>query len=274
MRKNHIHIVTIALLLAACARDAEIKPAKPKQITAAAENPVLRHSSTYNEAEVIAALAVTVTDGTGLGAVLARNCWATELNRPRVREACVLAWATGNEDSPELDDILRQHGSQSRPLAIAVIRKGSPLKKLAFTELLALLAPLSSDPAWLRARAISAWLSANPDPDPARKQDLWEAVRLPDEVPDPASLGAAYSLASQLGLTWEEELINRYCIPHAAGISQVRCWRFLSALVNPGTHEGPDRKRVPFRPSVYESGWTLFARSFPERALLLEHFWR
>jgi hypothetical protein len=232
---------------------------------------ILSHTESFDEKDIGDAAASLIEEGSSLSSARAESCWRNEAARSAVREACLLAWSAGEEPSTVLEAELINHARDSRPLALALVRRGSLASKLDFNGLLALASALSKDPSWVRGMAIDEWLKAPRTLDLAELRALREAVDLPAE-PDPASAFYAYQVARRLGAGSEEELLGAYCDPTALSLAQVRCWRFLSAIVHPGSGLGLEHAARAFLPRRREESWVLFERGFPERARLLRNY--
>jgi len=236
---------------------------------------VFANTSAYDAPTLIKAAAALIHSGGTLSSEMAERCFTEEKDRTEVREACLLAWATGDEASERLEGELRANGHTSRGFALAAIRRKHLIEKASYGELLRLLEPLRADPPWVRAVAMEGWLKHNNSPSVIESQALWATLGIdPRKNPrvDPASGSAAYRLALKLNVGRKEELLTAFCSPSAESYAQVRCWRFLSTLVDPLTGQGLDQTARAFLPIRREDGWVLFERSFPERALILHHY--
>ncbi len=276
---NRIILVAIISVLAACGSKKEEKLTAAVSSTGAipAGAEILSHTEAYDEATVLAAAASLANTGYPLGAKSAEQCWESEAKRIEIRNACVLAWAVGSEESAILENVLRsisrRGGQKLRALAIACIRKTSVLRTLDIEDLIGMFVVLQNDPPWLRSLAVHEWLKTHSPIDPVQAARLWSAVNFDAESSsDPMSLSTAYSVAVQLGLPHAAQLLGSYCNPIVSGLAGSRCWRFLSLLIDPRTGQGLDRSSLPFLPPKREWGWTLFERSFPERASLVERY--
>lgn len=231
------------------------------------------HTESFEESELATAVANLLRSGENLSSALTEECWRKEQQRrPRVRDLCVLAWARGKERSDFIAGKLA--GGESRVLSIAALSRPEILADISVISLLALLTPLRHDPVWLRGHGIEGWLATRGSIGTYEAQLLWSALNLQLESSqslDPASVAVAYRIAKKLGLSFDETLLTTFCVPAAGPLAQVRCWRFLSALVEPNNLP-LDRKARSFLPTERESGWVLFERSFPERAQLLRRY--
>ncbi len=240
---------------------------------------IFSHTENFSEPEILAAAAMLSHAKQAIGSQSAEHCWDTEAKRPAVREACILTWSMGTQDSVYLEGIFhalaRDPELQTRAFAIACIRKASLLSGLAFNDLLAILRVLSKDPPWIRSLGAYQWLSANPVADAVQAGLIWNAINMDEKSAKsagPLSLGGAYRVAAKLGLSQAEGMLAAYCNPGVSGHALLRCWRFFSTVVNPATGQGLDQRSISLLPTRRDSGWTLFERSFPERALLLQRY--
>ncbi len=233
------------------------------------------HTESYDELRIHQAAAKMISSGQALSSALAEICWNVEKSRVAVRETCMLAWAAGNEASAPLEEALLAQAPGSRVLAIALVRRKSSIHRITLSQLLSMLSSLAKDPPWVRALAIDEWLKANDAPSSVMEtRALWHALAVDPGSPglEPASASLAYRIARKLDVGREEELLTAFCAPSAGSFAQVRCWRFLSAIVDPVTGLGLDKIARSFLPSKRDDGWTLFERAFPERAILLQQY--
>lgn len=242
------------------------------QENAASRARVFSHTESFDEAAITSAAVSMIGEGSALSSEQAELCWKAEAARAAVREACLLAWAPGKDSSPLLEGELLEHARESRSLAVALVRRGKLASRLSLSALLATLTPLGKDPAWLRGIAIEEWLQTGAPASLSEAQELWNALGVKPSELDPATAFYAYKIARKLGVGLEEELLGAYCDPTSGTFAQVRCWRFLSAIVDPATGMGLDKTARAFLPQRRENGWILFERGFPERAPLLRPY--
>jgi hypothetical protein len=262
------------LLFPACSKSpTEVSAAGQSARTVPAADEPLAATERHHETTLIGAAGALVRRGDGLSAELTLRCWREEPHRIVVREACVLAWSTGTDSSAELDRAIHEAlaAGPTPNLAIAVARRASFAEGLSAAELASVLSALGNSPAWLRARVLSTWLAKHPGAGFDTAHGFWKVAALPSDGA-PGLVGDSYRAAATLGDVFSAPLLDRYCPESLAGISRSRCFRFLSALVDPRTGEGfPDALRA-FLPRRYDPEWLFFVRAFPERARLLERY--
>lgn len=259
-----------ALVLVSCTKSPPAgtdAPAQPQADTVSA-TAVLARTESHRDYTLIDAAARLVRSGGSLSPELAMRCLRQEKTRPRVREACVLAWSPGSESSAELDAAVRDGltGESARSYALAIVKRPALVRSLSLEQLGTLLRALKDDPAWLRARALGLWLSGNPPPVLPLQAALWNLVALPSDAPDPSSLAEAWAAAGALSLGGDQALVTEYCPAGIGGVAAVRCLRFLSALASRGPLPPALRLLVP---PPNDEAWLVFQRDFPERAILL-----
>jgi|GEM_PF-7123963 len=273
---KRIHYLTLMLAFLPGCGSIPDAPADSPSVSSkdivASRTRLFSHTESFEEGAVIDAAASIINEKASLSSEQGESCWRTETSRPVVREACMLAWAAGKDASATLEAELIAHARKSRVLGIALIRREKLLSKLDLPALIAVLRHLGNEPIWLRGMAIEEWLKTGSPSSLMETQALWEASGVNIAALDPASAFYAYRIARKLGVGLEEELLGTYCNPTAASIAQVRCWRFLSAIVDPLTGLGLERSARAFLPQRREEGWILFERAFPERASLLRPY--
>ncbi|HEY8278166.1 MAG TPA: hypothetical protein VIH99_00995 [Bdellovibrionota bacterium] len=245
---------------------AEVQP-EPVSLTLAA-------TESFDEETVLQAAGRLVSAGGSLPSKDAERCWKAEGKRALVRDACLLAWSASEERSDLLGPLLRSLllTGASKIQAVACVRKPGLVESLEMAELQRLLTALSAESPWIMALVVRKWLAGHSLLGPEETLSLWKWLNPEAKELGPGSLGAVYAVASMLGRSYSERVLSVYCPPGLFGLAQSRCWRFLSTLVDSHTGQGLDRSLLPFLPVRPDSGWVLFERSFPERALLLRKY--
>ncbi|MGZ3706221.1 MAG: hypothetical protein ACXWP1_10075, partial [Bdellovibrionota bacterium] len=260
------------LLLSACAKDAGKALSSASHTDPGFAFSRLDHTEKFSEEELISAAASAASGGVTLPASLANRCWEAESARPRVREACALAWSAAGESSPAMEANLKSALS-SRVIAIAAARRASLVHSLSDSELITLLHALALEAPWIRALVARTWLESRHPADLGGWVAVLNALALPAEAPDPLTAGAGYAAARSLGLPAAESAITSYCPAGGSGPVLTRCLRFLSALADPRTGGGLDPLARSFLPQHNDPGAILFRRSFPDRSRLLETYY-
>ncbi len=274
---NTLLPILLALLLASCAKSTPELSASSQTVS----NPgpevatVMNDSTQFEEVQVIQA-AGYAAQSSGLITELAEKCWQGEIERPKVREACALAWAVGKAESPEFETKIREAAlhpaTRSRALALSLVRRPHGTSPLSLDELSQILLILGDDPLWVRGIALRDWLRANPGEaivSSFRLLSLLQGNNKESRSADPATVAHLYFVSRKLGLAYADEIYSSYCQPTLQGLALGRCWRFLSALAAPD-ERGEEQRDLPELPMRIDSGWQLFERSFPERAIVLK----
>lgn len=276
---NAHQAIAFSTILFLCGHGCGAIPDDPAPARAAASQAVkpapdaLEQTEKWNTGEIEAAAAARLLAGRPLGTDEAERCWKKEQKRPEAREACLLAWATGEGPSDLLESVLVSEAPSSRPLALAAVRRESPFWKISLPQALAILQPLAADPSWVRARGLAAWLAAHPEADERERIRIWNTVGFDPAAAGPASLHSAWALAAHLDAAREEEAIGAFCGDEDPPMAQVRCLRALSALVDPRSGL-PAAALEPRLVKRAAEAWALFEIFFPERSLLLRKFRR
>lgn len=275
-----ILLITSLLFVTSCSKKADeptLNKPNPQKVAGADLRAVLDRTESYEEAVAVNAAAALAKAHTPLASHLAERCWIVESKRPKVRQACALAWSIGTESSSSLEQNIRaaalDESTRSRALSISVIRRRDLVASLTAQELLALFTTLENDPVWLRAMAARDWLRVHEPSGKVEATQVWESLRVnkkPSRSADPATLGISYTVARMLGLASAEEYLVSFCAPGVTGLATARCWRFMSTLITPDERKIERDISLFVLPSRKDSGWRLFERSFPERASLLD----
>jgi len=258
------------LLLAACAKEAEKTVSSSSHTDPAVAH--LEHTEKLREEDAISAASAAASGNVMLPASFAIHCWEAEKDRPRVREACALAWSAVGEDSPAMAANLRS-ALGSRVIAIAAARQTTVVHSLNDFQIITLLHTLSAEAPWMRAFVMRTWLEVHMPHDLSVLISIQSALNLPSEAPDPLTAGAGYAVARALSLPAAESAITSYCPAGGSGPALTRCLRFLSALPDPRTATGLDPLARSFLPPHNDPGAILFRRSFPDRGRLLETYY-
>jgi hypothetical protein len=234
-------------------------------------NRIMDHTTEYAEVDVMDAAATVLRSKRALGSESAERCWSLEANRPSLREACLLAWAAGEEKSELLEKAAAEGAASSHTLAVAALLRQTPLSQCSQDQFLGLLQIMKNDPLWMRARAVRIWLTNHSPPDPRYFRSLEELLGA-NGAPSPLSVDEAYRAAMAIGDARAAAYVSSYCVEGTAGIGRLRCWRFLGALVRKGPHDTLSPALLSYLPKAADQDWLLFKRTFPESALNLERF--
>ncbi|MGZ3693030.1 MAG: hypothetical protein ACXWQO_02265 [Bdellovibrionota bacterium] len=231
---------------------------------------ILEESFRYDSASVQAAASAVVKAGVPLRSATAEACWNAESGRRDVALACLLAWSIGTERSALLERELGTWALKNRIAGIAAVRMKLPLQNFGAGELNLLLTLLKDDPIWLRANATLLWLQTHAVPPISTAEEI--AVLLQDSKPVlPADFRYSYLARRALKPATASAMLNDHCGPLVTGDLRVRCWRFLSAFVDPVSGEGlPASLQAWVPPS--DRAWQLFQLAMPERARLMKHY--
>jgi hypothetical protein len=265
-----------AATLVSCAKPAKERVSRFSGIRAeqelAAAADALANTGAHKTETLLAAAATLAKAQRGLGEDSFLRCWKGEGKRPQVREACLLAasmsnTAPTNQAASELHGILQD--TPSRNEALAILRWTGAVELLGEGELKTLLAALSEDPPWTRAHAIHRWIANKNTFNAWLVLSLWKSINLPHEAPDPYSLGESYRVAIKFGN--KEDFHSNYCPGWALEpYAMIRCYRFLTTLVDPRTGTGlPDWLKI-YLPHDFENETKYFRDSYPARARLLQ----
>jgi len=216
----------------------------------------------HQEQDLLAAAGLALKAGASLATPEAERCWRVEEARPMLRDACALLWAGGGGPSPQLEQAL---ASAATPLsALGAVMRRSPLRGFYSERMKRALGQLSGWPAWVKARALIAWLCE--DPMVSRE---WVARFLADlPVADGGMLDTASPLELAFHLApgaWQTRLAE-FCDSAAIGISRQRCWRVIGALARPDLDPGIKQELAAFLPVPSDSDWKFFSATFPEQA--------
>lgn len=263
-------LLNLIFVLTGCGSPEKPKP-QPISAQKSTNMEIFSNTRNWEESEVLASASIALSRGVSLNATRAERCWREEANRPTIREACLLLWATGDEASSVLAEILLEPGT--RRIALAAYLRRSSLRSMGFTQLMKLLSALATDSLWLRAEAVELWVQFHGRPSYGETQQLLPLIEI---GPGDGLRSTSASLKAKFLLSpgsWQKAL-QLYCRSNAKGESRLRCWKILGAIADPSQDSLMRSEIETYLPSNRENDWVLFERSFPQLAQKIKKHYR
>lgn len=219
-----------------------------------------------SEEEVLNLAKESLLKRNALTTKIAEKCWASEIRRGKVRNACLLLWSIGTERSAILEDSVIRKINEPFYSSLLIFRPYL-IERLSYAQAIESLKSLKENSTWVKVKILKNWLKSHGNT--LNREQLTNIIPIAiDNMDDsPISTYETGTLLKNIEPSRWSSLFQNFCNLNVEGDQKLRCWRFISLFHSEIEAESEWRNLfIPFIPKFSDPTWILFSRNFPNQA--------